>query len=420
MAKVRSNRRRATDPSPLSATVTGASDDSANGLVDAVGPAANTPASVAEVVEESVVSAGTTYPDSVEPPVAPKEYTASVYCPQEIPQPLAQAVQDLEQSLVMPVWLLIQKADPDRDYWTDYCTLDWKLKAAFFEARASLPKKTIALVIDSPGGEAQVAYEVARLLQRCCGSFVAVVPSYAKSGATLLSLGAESILLGEHAQLGPLDVQVTDPEREEDASALDQVKALNRLHAFALEAVDNTMVRWLRGSQKKISTLFPIATKFIANMTRPLLEKIDAVHYTQLSRMLQVAEEYAFRLMMRHYESNAAQAIARALVNNYPEHAFVIDPDEAADTLGLHLFKPPAGLVRIVDRMKVELDKLGRSIELGELERFIALGQLQEKQAGLPIKPPPPNGCDCTTGDAVEPKAEIQGSRRSAGNQGQR
>jgi hypothetical protein len=374
MAKVRSNRRRGTDPFPLSATVTGASDDSANGLVDAVGPAANTPAFAAEMADERVVSARKTSPDSLEPTDAPKQCLASIYCSQEIPQPLAQAVQDLERCLEMPVWLLIQKDSE----------LDQRVKSAFFEARASLPKKTIALVIESPGGDAQSAFEVAMLLRRCCGSFVAVVPSYAKSAATLLSLGAESILLGEHAELGPLDVQVKDPEREESASALDEVKALDRLHAFALDAVDNTMIRWLRGSEKKLSTLFPWATSFVADMMRPLLEKIDAVHYTQMSRRLQVGEEYAIRLMRDSYDQGPessfqreSERIAHALVDVYPTHAFVIDRDEAK-ALRLRLFKPPenwaadraAHLARIVEAMKVELDRLGS---------FVAIGQLQEK-----------------------------------------
>ena len=64
-------------------------------------------------------------------------------------------------------------------------------------------------------------------------------------------------------------------------------------------------------------------------MARPLLEKIDAVHYTQMSRFLKVAEEYAARLLLVRYPKNTADKIAEHLVTDYPEHGFVIDAAEA-------------------------------------------------------------------------------------------
>ncbi len=57
---------------------------------------------------------------------------------------------------------------------------------------------------------------------------------------------------------------------------------------------------------------------------------LDAVHYTQMSRALKVAEEYAVRLLQANYPAEKARGIARHLVEKYPEHEFVIDADEAA------------------------------------------------------------------------------------------
>ena len=73
------------------------------------------------------------------------------------------------------------------------------LATQFFRAQDSLPKKEkIALVIESPGGSAKSAFQLAMLLKRHCGGFVAVVPRYAKSAATLLALGADEIILGSY------------------------------------------------------------------------------------------------------------------------------------------------------------------------------------------------------------------------------
>jgi membrane-bound ClpP family serine protease len=193
----------------------------------------------------------------------------------------------------------------------------------------------IALVIDSSGGYASAAYKIATMLRRHCSGFTAVVPRYAKSAATLLALGADSILMGSDAELGPLDAQLADPEREEFVGALDETQALERLNAAALSLLDETMMLLLMRTDKKIETLLPHITHFTAEMMRPLLEKIDAVHYSQYARVLKVAEEYAVRLMEPQYGEKRAEQIARYLVNEYSEHGFVISRDEASELLDL-------------------------------------------------------------------------------------
>ena len=92
------------------------------------------------------------------------------------------------------------------------------------------------MVLESPGGFAPDAFNIARILCRHAGSFTVVIPSYAKSAATLLALGAERIVMGADAELGPLDAQLWDTEREERTSALDEIQALERLHTVALRA----------------------------------------------------------------------------------------------------------------------------------------------------------------------------------------
>ncbi len=54
------------------------------------------------------------------------------------------------------------------------------------------------LVIDSGGGYAQAAFQIANLFRRHAGGFTAVVPRYAKSAATLLTLGADEIHSVQH------------------------------------------------------------------------------------------------------------------------------------------------------------------------------------------------------------------------------
>jgi hypothetical protein len=87
-------------------------------------------------------------------------------------------------------------------------------------------------------------------------------------------------------------------------------------------------------TRKSIDKLMPLALDFCLRMMQPLLEKIDTVHFTQMSRLLKEAQEYGTRLLQPKYTDRRAAIIAAALVKNYPVHGFEIDRAELA-RLGL-------------------------------------------------------------------------------------
>ena len=279
--------------------------------------------------------------------IVEKRYHASVYPGKKFPLPkkFVESIQALEAELDMPVWFLIQNGD------SPLSSLSNETFHTLFLARNTLPEnEPIALLIESPGGLGRVAYKIANLIKHRCGGFTAVIPQYAKSAATLLSLGADEIILGPYAELGPLDAQIFDVEREDRISALDEVKAVEHLHSAALEAVDQSVISWLRRSGKKLDTLLPSACTFVSNMMKPMFEKIDTVHFTQMSRVLKEAEEYAVRLLKPRYDPDVAKQIASRLVEKYPEHGFCIDAQEAI-SLGLEIKIASAEQEAILDKI---------------------------------------------------------------------
>lgn len=305
-------------------------------------------------------------PAVAQPAPTPRKYTASLYPgkPHEIPPALAGCIQRLESALHMQVWFLIQSGGLE-----DFEDLDLKTRAAFCSPKSDLPEgQHIALVVDSPGGDAKCAYQVARFIRRRCGGFTALVPEYAKSAATLLLLGAEKIILGENAELGPLDAQFYDQDREQRLSALDEIQALERLNAFALQAVDTSMMLLKRRTGKTINALLPGVQHFVAEMLQPLFDKLDTVHYTQMSRLLKVAEEYAVRLLQPRYSLEKAKEIARHLVHQYPEHGFFIGLEEAA-TAGIDdLVEEPQG--EVASAMEDMIQHIQRVTYVGRLEEL--------------------------------------------------
>ncbi len=64
------------------------------------------------------------------------------------------------------------------------------------------------LMIHSPGGNGVVAEKIVDMCRHYCKkNFRVIVPNMAKSAATLISLGADEILMGYCSELGPIDPQ---------------------------------------------------------------------------------------------------------------------------------------------------------------------------------------------------------------------
>jgi hypothetical protein len=303
-----------------------------------------------------------------------KKFFASSYFPlnnNPLPDEFGKLVRKLENLLKMPVWLLIQNGDPA------CCdSICIHLYKSFQDDRAAIVEgEPIALLIESSGGDAHMAYRIARLIQRRTQKFTVVIPQYAKSAATLLALGASDLILGRDAELGPLDVQMFDREREDVGSALDAVQSLERLNVFSMQAIDQLMILMAGRTGKKIDTLLPLVFDYANNFVRPLLEKIDTVDYTKKSRELKVAEEYAVRLMKRNYKLDTAKSIAAHLVSKYPTHGFVVDRQEAGSPqlngesfgLGLKIQPYSKDIEKVFEKMQPFLDSLtvmGRLVEV--------------------------------------------------------
>ncbi|MGH7981700.1 MAG: SDH family Clp fold serine proteinase [Candidatus Udaeobacter sp.] len=285
----------------------------------------------------------------------------------------------MERELKIPIWFVIQneRIIDDRGREDPFCNISLRLFKAFQEARDEIPEgKPVGLLLESPGGDAHAAFRISRMLQRRSNNFTVIIAQWAKSAATLLALGAHTLLVARQAELGPLDVQMFDPHKEELGSALNAVQSLERLNAFAMTAVDQMMILIATRFGRKLDVSLPLVLDYATKFTRPLLEKIDTVDYVRKSRELKVAEDYATRLMMPHYPISQAKDIARKLVQMYPTHGFVIDRDEAASPprpgaaygLGLKLTTPSVKAEGIMRNLVPFLDSLNASGRVKEIK----------------------------------------------------
>jgi len=95
----------------------------------------------------------------------------------------------------------------------------------------------IDLVLHTPGGLVLAAEQIAFALQRRKGPTTVLVPHYAMSGGTLISLAADHLVLDPNAVLGPVDPQLGGAQSSYPAAS--SVKALQQPNP---NRDDNTLI----------------------------------------------------------------------------------------------------------------------------------------------------------------------------------
>lgn len=145
------------------------------------------------------------------------------------------------------------------------------------------PEQPLHLLIDSLGGDGEIAIRLLRSILSRCSELTVIVPDQAKSAATLLALGAHHILLGPAGDLGPIDPQFRLGTSKDLISAREIIAAVDHaaqaieakpstypLHVSLLPDVTALMVEQARSALKRTEDLLLAALE--SNQGRPPAE----------------------------------------------------------------------------------------------------------------------------------------------------
>jgi hypothetical protein len=164
----------------------------------------------------------------------------------------------------------------------------------------------------------------------------ACVPVLAKSAATLLCLGCDTIVLDELAELGQLDTQLLVEKKAgkpEFTSALNPFKTLEQLQKFSLETLDMGVKMVAGRSGMGLDASIKHAIEFVGVTTGPLFSKLDPEKLGEYSRALAVGKDYAERLTRRYrpWDDEKRSQVLEKLVHGYPSHEYIIDYHELTE-----------------------------------------------------------------------------------------
>ena len=192
--------------------------------------------------------------------------------------------------------------------------------------------KTLDVILQTPGGDIDAAFAIAKILRKSAQELNIIVPLFAKSAGTLICLAGDNILMNHLSELGPLDSQIPEMQDSElkYISALNGFKALEQVQLHSIETLDITTKLLIEKSGIKISEAIQLASDFSGKTSGTLYSRLDPIKIGEYARALEIGERYGIWILNRYmgwtYEN--AQRVVKMLVKGYPSHGFVIDGEE--------------------------------------------------------------------------------------------
>lgn len=188
--------------------------------------------------------------------------------------------------------------------------------------------------LESGGGDPAAAYKLALLLRHSASKIRVVIPDYAKSAATLLSLAGHEIFMGPCAELGPLDMQLFEEGNPAAfTSALNIAKAADAIGSDAVSLAVRGGAELLQVTNLSRQQTLTAMLMFAAEFSGPLVSQLDPKVVYDAKQALRAARNYAEALLADTCGARAG-TIASRLVENFPTHGYMISY-EAAVRLGL-------------------------------------------------------------------------------------
>lgn len=247
--------------------------------------------------------------------------------------------------------------------------------------RSKRPNVIVMLV--TQGGDADAAYRIARCFQVMYDRFYLYVNGYCKSAGTLVALGAHELIVSDHGELGPLDVQMSKKDALwEMQSGLTVMDTLSALQANAFGAFEKFFLDIQRRSQGTITlrTAARISTDMTTGLFSQLYGQVDPLHIGEAARALSIAGDYGRRLL--NHAGNIRPDSLEMIMAEYPSHGFVIDREEAKRLFN-QVSKPTPNQQSLSDIIGIralwpDINQAGGGIPFQFLSSEVTLGQVNE------------------------------------------
>ena len=189
--------------------------------------------------------------------------------------------------------------------------------------------KKLSLYLYTRGGDTAAAWNIVNLLRQYCDELQVVIPHKAHSAGTLISIGANSIVMTKQATLGPIDPSVNTPLNPPIPGAPPQNN-----YPVSVEAVKG----YLEFAKEELSIKDDAA---LSNIMIKLTEYVHPLVLGQVYRVRAQIKMLAEKLLTNQVsDSTKIKEIISFLCTDSGSHDYTINRREAKSNLGLNVQKP--------------------------------------------------------------------------------
>lgn len=209
--------------------------------------------------------------------------------------------------------------------------------------------RKISLFLYTRGGATLAAWSFANLIRQFCDDFEVIIPSKAHSAGTLLSLGANRIVMTKQATLGPIDPSVNTPLNPQIPGG-----SPNARIPVSVEAIKGFLE--LAKGELKIKQ-----SEYLTNVLTTLAQQVHPLVLGEVYRAKSQIQMLARKLITTQIQDKKKiETIISFLCSESGSHDYSIHRREAREILGLNIEKPTDllyGLIKkIYDDIVTELD----------------------------------------------------------------
>lgn len=209
----------------------------------------------------------------------------------------------------------------------------------------------ITLFLYTRGGNTLAAWSLVNLIRNFCDDFEVIIPFNCHSAGTLISLGANRIIMTKQATLGPIDPSVNGPLNPQLPGNNPNAKvpvSVEFVNAYFEMAKTELGIKDQQG---------------LSNIMINLSNKIHPLTLGQVYRSKTQIQMLAKKLLKNHeLEDGKDEEIIKFLASESGSHDYTIHRKEAKNELGLNIEKPDDDLYQIIkhihDDVQKELDLL--------------------------------------------------------------
>lgn len=211
----------------------------------------------------------------------------------------------------------------------------------------------ISLYLYTRGGDTAAAWNIVNLLRQFCDELEVIIPHKAHSAGTLISIGANSIIMTKQATLGPIDPSINTP--------LNPSIPNNPISTMpvSVEAVKG----YLEFAKNELSIKDDTA---LASIYIKLSESVHPLVLGNVYRSRAQIQMLAEKLLINQVtDPSKIKQIISFLCSESGSHDYTINRREAKNNLGLNIKKPDDALYNIIKSIYDDI-----SVEMGFGEVF--------------------------------------------------